>query len=84
MIRHRGVAVFLVCLAPLVGCEGRPAEPPAGRFAAPGPAGFCDGRSATPLPGRVSGRLEGLEGRFAVLGRLLDGSCEALPPLDGR
>ena len=24
MIRHRGVAVFLVCLAPLVGCEGQP------------------------------------------------------------
>jgi hypothetical protein len=35
----------------------------------PGRVGFCDGRSAPPE--RVAGWLEGLEGRFAVLGRKL-------------
>ena len=52
--------------------EGR--SPPSGRV-----AGF-EGRCVASVPPEAPGLLGLSEGRCALLGRLLDGSCEALPP----
>jgi hypothetical protein len=64
-------------------CDGRSEAPGllgcAGRFASSGRVAGFEGRWAVPAPPEPTGLAGGLEGRCAPLGRLLDGSCDALP-----
>jgi hypothetical protein len=72
----------------VVGFEGRSAPAPGvpgllGRSAPSGRVAGFEGRCVAPAPPEAPGLLGLSEGRCALLGRLLEGSCEALPePFD--
>jgi hypothetical protein len=77
------------CAVPVSGllgsCEARSETPPAllgscdGRSAPPGRVAGFEGRCAALAPPETPGLVGRSEGRCVLLGRLLDGSCDALP-----